>query len=70
MQIRKERKPKQVEEEWCPEEGVARRWLEEADALGADAVYNIRIENSLEFSSVLRYSCSSLFYNIFTKEQC
>jgi len=29
----RERRPKTIEEEWRPEEGVARRWLEEADAL-------------------------------------
>lgn len=30
-----ERKPKEIEEEWRPTESVARRWLEEADALAS-----------------------------------
>ena len=31
----RERKPKETEEEWQPDKGVARRWLEEADALAS-----------------------------------
>lgn len=31
----RERKTRTIEEEWRPEEGVARRWLEEADALAS-----------------------------------
>ncbi len=33
------RKPKPIEEEWRPEEGIARRWLDEADTLAGNGQF-------------------------------